>query len=52
MSWGGGGGDGGGERTHRNPFALPYASSLVELLNKRSPKQCHMFDNGSAHYLF
>ena len=32
---------------------LPFStSSLVELLNKRSPKQCHMFDNGSAHFLF
>ena len=32
-------------------FPFP-TSSLVELLNKRSPKQCHMFDNGSAHFLF
>ena len=37
------------------PIATPLpfpTSSLVELLNKRSPKQCHTFDNGSAHFLF
>ena len=46
------GGEGGGASV---PIATPLpfpTSSLVELLNKRSPKQCHMFDNGSALFLF
>ena len=37
------------------PIATPLSfptSSLVELLNKRCPKQCHMFDNGPAYFLF